>query len=383
MHIKLLINNNSAYNDVIRFSSIPLEHVLGVYTDFSFDLISRIEFYNLFPYHVKLIFFYFNDILELESLPKDIINKINQDKLTFLMVWNTHEPYLNIEEIDRKIQMCKIKNHKVIVVSSDSSIKIPYHHFFADSWWEAFYRYYVNTHNTSFIRPDNYNLNFEKKSLCLNRNVRPHRIWNYFALKESGLLDQSFVSYHLPKIIDDQKNYQKSVNYSYKNTLDIVEELIPKNFVKRFSKSRNFLQKIKSLDNLGYVYNLQDSIVQYFQHSAFSIVTETVTDKTFISEKTFKAITHCHPFISVAHDGNVDYLKKNGYELYTEFFGIDNIKNFEQAHSLYSYLGNMDEYTFRKKIHKLRKICFKNWYHFFSRPILLREFLEYIVKNVV
>lgn len=383
MQIKFLINANSAYNDVIRFTNMPLEHILGVYSDFSFDLIARTELYNLFPNHLKFIFFSFNDNLEIESLSKELIYKINNDKLTFLMIWSTHEPALEVKEIDKKIKLCAIKKNKVIVVSSDSDLRVPYHHYFADSWWEAFYRYHVITHKSSFIHPDLYSLNFEKKALCLNRNIRTHRIWNLFALKESGLLDQSFVSYHLPYINEEQKNYQKKINLNYENELNSVEPLIPTNFLKNFQKNKKFLLSVRRLDNLGYVYNLQDSIINYYQKSAFSIVTETITNKTFVTEKTFKPIAHCHPFISIAHDSNIDYLQKNGYELYTEFFGIDNIKDFEQAYNLYSHLAKMDEDLFKKKIRKIRKICYKNWYHFLYRPILLKELITKIVNDLV
>lgn len=164
---------------------------------------------------------------------------------------------------------------------------------------------------------------YTKKFLNFNRRWRPHRVAFVALLKSLGLLDQGHVSLGNS---DDNKNWNKVWPW-----------------IKSIGSHNNEIKALfdahdSEISNLPPLYldttNLQENTV-YLNHatnylyadSYFSVVSETnfytntlgVQSNTarFLSEKTFKPIAMCHPFIILSVPGMLEKLKEIGYRTFS------------------------------------------------------------------
>jgi len=65
-------------------------------------------------------------------------------------------------------------------------------------------------------------------------------------------------------------------------------------------------------------------VPRWYSETCFSLVSETLghnnrvsDDKLYISEKSFKPIAHCHPFVIQGTQGNLEYLRSRGFETFS------------------------------------------------------------------
>lgn len=356
---------------------------LHIYDDFSLKDTYHLNFINYVNTEFKFVFVAWFDVNE-KTLEQSTINLINKTPNIFLLIWHCYEPYVDLKSVKKFINDSQIRNSKVIVLSTDSTIDTTLNSVILDEWFEALSRYQIKLYNdASFINPCEYFIPKNYRGLCLNRNVRPHRIWNYYALFNSNLLPKLYFSYHLPIIHDNQKKYQSVPPFVYKDVIEEAKLALPSKIQKKFSKWKN-LYTPRYLDNHEVTpYFYDNSIKKYYKASAYSIVTETVTDKLFVTEKTYKAIAHCHPFISVSSKENINYLVSHGYKLYEELFnGVTCIDNYETAIQVYKHLANKSENLWKAQLNEARTIAVHNYHNFFERPILFATVINTIINKI-
>lgn len=145
---------------------------------------------------------------------------------------------------------------------------------------------------------------FEKKFITLNRRMRPHRCLLLTLLNQKNLIDEGYCSFD--KL--DVETYEYNMK-DYK--------IIPNaNVIDRLPLYLDF----DLSDDYNPCYSGQRLLFQYYRKSYFSVVTETYssneTDPVFLSEKTFRAIAHKHPFVIISTQGSLKMLKDMGYKTF-------------------------------------------------------------------
>jgi hypothetical protein len=149
---------------------------------------------------------------------------------------------------------------------------------------------------------------FDKKFINLNRMQRSHRCLLLTLLHKKNLIKEGYVSFDEMDI-----NYYKArmknsyPEFKYLLTEEQLKETLPL-VVDNYDRSFN-----------PWHYG-QRSLFKFYRNSYFSVVTEThgETKKypSFLSEKTFKAISHKHPFIVVSTTGILHMLRQLGYKTF-------------------------------------------------------------------
>ena len=386
--IYIILSNidENPYSPVMVYShwNFHLENFLGFLNGFSFNILKRFEQIETLPKNsIKL----FLNLCALPIHPHIHLNKrhidyINNDKNSYMWIFSPHEYKLREEELISALSKLKVKFEKVIITNSNDTLyrkKIHNIKFCPFSeWWEAYYKYNLNTvKNTSFISPDKKKLTINsanKKFISLNRNYKIHRVWFYQSLIETKFSKEGHVSYHLPRIANEQGlNFQSWIDNGYKKY----------NILNKHKK----IFENKNLDTLTdtFVINNQESIEPYYQDSVLSFTTESLEDHNFITEKTFKAITHSQPFILIGNKGINNVLKKRGYKTFEDFFGYDEISSYSESLSVMNKIKKIPLEKIKDiVINDLMPRIEYNWNHFFSRDInfntLLSE-IDWLITN--
>jgi len=362
-------------------SDYDLEGYLGFFDDFSSRLLIRSDFINVLPKDsIKLILNITNLPGKFElNIDKTLIEKIQCDPSCFLWIFSPHEATIDLHSLLVFLKTQKIPAEKIIFTNSDTEIDKSTQNGLKcvtfPEWWEARYRYLVKTNNNfSFTSPQ-----FKKKQLescdrnflCLNRNLKIHRVWTYYTICQLPYIN-GYVSYNLPKIA---KKENTDFRLWVKNQLNMYDLNHPK-----LLKSKK-IYKTKELDTIdkNYNINLQNDIKQYYDKSFVSIITESLENKPFITEKTFKTMCHSHAFVTVGGGPQGQILKKRGYKTFENLFGIDHVNNQSQLKKVLERINGMSIDNMRKTIQtQFFPLIEHNYNHFFTRTISLNRFLKKI-----
>lgn len=184
------------------------------------------------------------------------------------------------------------------------------------------YKFEVN----NFFKP--------KKFVSFNSVPRVHRVILTALLIEKNLLDQSYYSININKDFDETQI--KFCNSLSKDFYDKVTTIIKNN-------KHNFPMVLsKTHDNFDWF--TKDDLF-YFNNARFSVVQETpafnldntelrhyFSKQLFFSEKTYRVIGLCSPFIMVNRPYTLKGLKASGYKTFTPFINesYDNIEDDEE-----------------------------------------------------
>ena len=180
--------------------------------------------------------------------------------------------------------------------------------------------------------PNIFNTKKEKLFLCFNRVIRPHRTFLVSLLLKENLVSNSYYSY-FPNGGHVKSEESIDTNPWFVYNSNYFDD--PNRFVE--------MQQIfdTNLPNMPYKLNIEadnnkvgvdrDDYL-FFENSWFSLVTETfffpinsdVSEKyhatddhgAFFSEKIFKPIQRCHPFVLVSSCHSLKYLRKLGYQTF-------------------------------------------------------------------
>lgn len=152
-----------------------------------------------------------------------------------------------------------------------------------------------------FYHPANIQAEIDTAYMCLNRKPHWHRRMLWQQLKNKNLLDQGIVSMGGERSIDN-------------DLAQGFENLTP-NFD---SGEYGIVNDIVSLGN-----------IKNWNRCFLNIVTETAWDinrTNFVSEKIYKPIVGCRPFLVYDPTGAVDWLTSRGFESYVkDFADISNL----------------------------------------------------------
>ena len=158
-----------------------------------------------------------------------------------------------------------------------------------------------------------------KKYLSFNYTPRPTRLGIVLTLMEGGLLDDGFVSFHGRSVdngpLDSPAWADPAIVHGWLKSLDLPDraiELLP-----ALDEASPILLDTGS-DRVSMAYGKSDT--EYYLQSYYSIITETVfegpeTEFRF-TEKTWKAVAHCHPFVLIANPGALAELRSQGFKTF-------------------------------------------------------------------
>lgn len=350
--------------------SVPICNMLGHFYNFNLDECFVWQKRNLIPHDSKQFIIYFIQM----PMPtyfkfgNDVVDAINNNPKCYLLLPSMLERVISPDDLALALKKKGIKHDKVIVLCSD---KVSHNKRINDvlylyvEFWESYTRYHQRFINSSS------ELDFEtrkatimqanKKFLCLNRNIKSHRIWFYYLLQKHGMVDQGHVSYHLPKI---NKQEYVTIARDY-NTI----KYIPADLQEEYKK--DVVRKLlpKSLDRLNdkWIINYNQSIKPYYIDSLLSIVTESDFRTPFITEKTYKAIVHCHPFFILGDKSHHEILHSMGYVTFEKLFGINEVMNWSDAVKLLDNIKNMSIEEIKSKVIEMMPMVEHNYKNFYSR----------------
>ena len=368
-----------------------IEHVLGFYDGFEYSCIVPYQLSEYLPEDsIKLYMnFIFFPMLAKDCWVTDrLVDRVNNDKNSYYWIYDPHESTIQVDTLSIMNQL-GIRKEKIIYTNCNSLINNETAAEFmcvnCAEWWEAQYRYNLKLFtDVSVIHPSQKYKTIDsanKKMMSLNRNIKGHRSWWYHKLLMSPLINESYVSYRLPYV-------QQQENISNSEFLDTISlymrnEGIPQADISMVRSNPQILID-RPLDQLDahYIINYRDTILPYYNDSLFSIVTESFYSEIFLTEKIFKAIVHCHPFILVGNPAMIRELQRRGYKTYNDMFGINTI-DINNIDTVLQYLSSMTVDECAQLVKKNWNIVEYNWNHFFSRTISWKAVENAILKAVL
>jgi hypothetical protein len=206
----------------------------------------------------------------------------------------------------------------------------------------------------------------EKTYLCFNRTLRPHRLILLSLLLRENLVDAGSYSFFQNNIVDNNL-YNSFVGthegYFDKQLLDEAKKSYLAN-INRLPLRLNIEQSQNkiSLDHDDYT---------YFENSLLSLVTETFyfeeafkdncgnnikfNDGIFFTDKIFKPISMCHPFILVSRPHMLKSLRQLGYKTFSPFINEDYDDIEHNGERLIAIVNEL------KRIHNLSNEEKKKW----------------------
>lgn len=278
------------------------------------------------------------DIFPIETLiPSDDITRLKNKEIR-LVICNCHEAFHSvvIDLYNTLVINNKIPPEQITLISESADILSEVKRVSAlygvgeikVEWVRVFenciQREKLHLIQTAPKRPIIENRIYSKKFLNFNRRWRLHRPALVALLRANNLLDKGHISLGAS---DDARSW------------DSVWPEMLHMFATNNQVSNTFAENKESILNIPPLYldstdltvnkaHLEHSTTDLYEETYFSVVTETnfitssiynnvVESSRFLSEKTFKPIAQCHPFIVVSVPNFLDTLRSVGYKTFS------------------------------------------------------------------
>lgn len=200
-----------------------------------------------------------------------------------------------------------------------------------------------------FLRPPDQNLLLDSETIdtaymCLNRKPHWHRMQLFGRLQASGLVSKGIVSMggegHAVVTLQQDREHDELAPNATRDHYGIPNDIV----------------------SLGHIGN--------WQRHLLNVVTETFYDINrtgFVSEKIYKPIVGCRPFLVYDPDGGTRWLRDRGFEPYTEDFQDISDLDLSQPGNIPKFLVTLCDQTssyWRKKFVDLQPKILYNKNHF-------------------
>ena len=359
----------------------PLDLILGHFDGFSYNNFYHVNQIGLLDKSPKYILnvIHMPEWVDIEPSAKTI-ELLKNDHTVFYCLISVTECRLRTKQLRAEIDKHGIPPEKVLVLCCDleahkkilDGIK-----YITVNYWES-----VSIHqhktlpNVAITLPEELNIdNAKKKFLCLNRNIKPHRIWLMYSILKNGVYDQGHVSYNLPDISKAEHDECAKSYHTVKR--------IPKELHAHYKMSLLREMYTRKLDELNkqQVINYSNSIKSYYNDSLTSVITESDSTKNFITEKTYKAIMNLHPFFIIGNPEQHSLLRARGYETFEDLFGVDCVMDYNQATALWQNINAIDIDILKRQIkEKYIDKLLHNQRLFLSRKVSWDKIVDNIIE---
>ena len=222
------------------------------------------------------------------------------------------------------------------------------------------------------------------KFLFLNGRERPHRKYLVEKFDQLGLLESSIWSFLSPILTPNREiNLRSSDGQDLMirpRSIKLLEEKyeVPRYHNRTITNENRFVKNELFNDEWGDIYVNADAYIDTY----FSVVTETVFNYpySFRTEKIYKPIAMCHPWIAVANCGYYRDMRNLGFKTFERlidesFDSIDN--NQQRIDRIAEIVNNLCHSDLQSFLDAAQEICKYNQQHLLSlRQQVIREFPE-------
>ena len=168
------------------------------------------------------------------------------------------------------------------------------------------------------------NIEYIKSYACLNKRIRPHRVWFYNYLYHSGILNKGLVSMN-----EFQKHpYNWEGKEMSQEILDEISSILP---IRVYGKPND------ELDDNFYINRFNPEICLDTYVSVVSEAHCGDSDQTmFLSEKIFKPIATRHPYMVMGNKDSLRKMREIGYKTFDDFIdqSYDSLPTHERLESI-------------------------------------------------
>lgn len=228
---------------------------------------------------------------------------------------------------------------------------------------------------------------------CLNRRLRPHRVVLLSLLENEKLIDTNYVSFDL-----DLLWHGKATNFYEAITRDRTHKNRPllhdRNYISSslngYRRLNKKYKKTLDFDDINSVWGFGYESPWIYSESYFTVVTETLFYEmgVYMSEKTFKPIAHCHPFVILSKEGTLKYLKELGFKSFDDLWdeSYDSIEDDSEriiaVFELIKQLANKSDEEWIEIYSKIKERLIFNRNHLLSISEDIEKTSEVFTKNL-
>jgi len=160
------------------------------------------------------------------------------------------------------------------------------------------------------------NIDSVKVYSCLQKRTRGHRMWLFSELFQNDLLDDGLLS---------MNSFEHRHSYYEGKTIPVE---IYNEFVKLlpiYPEERPTVNDQHAFESASGSTYITDLNTETALNSFVTVVSEAqfAENNCFLSEKTFKPIANCHPFIIYGNKGSLKHLHNLGYKTFSDWWRED------------------------------------------------------------
>ena len=291
-------------------------------------------------------------------------------KLTFT---NFHEGGTPNQFIEKLIQLKNrvgLANHQVCIITNNANVSVykkmidviykPYLlGFLADHYKDILHTPIEHNNTIIGLLSSSEYINSEKKKFFLSYNkntTKTFRVQLLLWLMKTGIIDDSYVS-----ILIKNGNFDRNRLRSDKDELyDLIAW-----FNQFEQKGFNVLDWDYPNHQNDVFSSLKYTTKSHYADTVFNIITETTCDTNSLNltEKSFKGIANCHPYLVIGDVNTHTHIKDLGFELYEDLidYSFDSIDDSEirlnsalkEVKRIYNIGGNGILEWYKKNIDKI------------------------------
>jgi hypothetical protein len=402
---------------LFSFGLQSLEHILDntldTFISKTLDELIISKEYFIYPIIIHACDFFEKNKNKKFILTDKLINclKNNQCKIVFLQIY---EGMLGINDMDYLIlsqfmsQYNLTKNQIALVTANlktkeicnelilDGTIKsefeiFEYSYFQHSLWFHPNGPYLLNTSfqniaKTKFYEFKEYNKNNIKKYhfLSFNRIAKPHRLMIFGELMSNeNFKDKYITSLAGDKISNNKQLYYNHINFYLNENYKYSKNKIL-NFYKTYDSTTHYIYDASDLEN-----NKANSLnFNAHKNSFVNIVTESLwhPKSIFFSEKIYKPMYTCQPFILFGNPHSLKKLKTMGFKTFDKWWDesyddeIDLTKRFEKIVTIMEEISTWD----KNKCFKITQEMMETLEHNFNTMLDKKDVFslhEFLLKN--
>ena len=307
-------------------------------------------------------------------------------KLTFTNFHEGGTPNQFIEKVIQLKNRVGLDNHQVCIITNNANVSVykkmidviykPYLLGFLADHYKDILHTPIEHNNTiiGLLSAEEY-LNSEKKKFFLSYNkntTKPFRVQLLLWLMKTGIIDDSYVS-----ILIKNGNFDRNRLRSDKDELyDLIAW-----FNQFEQKGFNVLDWDYPNHQNDVFSSLRYTTKSHYSDTVFNIITETTCDNNSLNltEKSFKGIANCHPYLVIGDVNTHKHIKDLGFELYEDLidYSFDSIDDSEirlnsalkEVKRIYNIGGNGILEWYKKNIDKIEHNKIKFFEYKFSDMI--------------
>jgi hypothetical protein len=344
----------------------------------------------IFGHLLKQPYYYIEFKLLLQKLPdilpKDILVDLINKKIHLVLV-NSHEAFHSVinEIYDVAVIKLRIPPDNITLLSESADIHLEINRVSRlrnlpeiKAIWVHLFENMIQSElkYKTFLHDNLPKEKYPRAFLNFNRRWRLHRPTLVALFHSLGIMDKGYIS--LGKTVENVtwREVWGGIIYQNKNTPEVMNLLLP-------NKEKICDLQPMYLDTTDLIFNtvnLNPDHQYLYLDSYFSVVSETNFYKSqnsgrFLSEKIFKPIAMCHPFIVASIPGILPLLRELGYKTFSPWINEsydeetdDNLRLLMIAKET-ERLANLNDKEIIDFVNNVRDICIHNRTTLLSKTI--------------